>query len=287
MLNTIKSIIRRNLFYKIQKFEKKSPILIYSPPKTGTTTINNSLRKAGLANPLYQIHCLSHSQIDRVEKWEIKNTPGGKNKNQSIELSKSVRKMVDKDRHNVNWKIITLTRDPIARSFSSIFQAIETEKYLELVDDNGQLKVDEISRYLQNEIHGFINNSSDNVCWWFDEEIKSVFDIDVCHYQFDHEKGYNIISENNIDILIFRLEDLNYCYNEAISKLLNINQQHGIYESNIRKNKVYSNQYFSIKEKIIIPIELCNKVYSSAYMKHFYSKNEREEFIFKWSGGRL
>jgi len=248
--------------------------------------MNNSLKKARLSNPIYQLHYLSDSGLERVEKWEIEKTPE-KKATQTTVFSKLVRKKIDKYKHKVKWKIITLTRDPIARAFSSIFQAIETKKYRELVDDNGQLRVDEILKYLQGEINGFINSSNDNACWWFDEEIKSVFDIDVCRYQFNHEEGYNIIRNNKIDILIVRLEDLDNCYNEAISKFLNIKQHEGIHDSNIRKNKLYSDDYSLIKEKIIIPIELCNKLYSSAYMKHFYSNSERENLIIKWSGGTL
>ena len=116
---------------------------------------------------------------------------------------------------------------------------------------------------------------------WFDEQLKSVFQIDVFRYPFDIEKGYTIIKEGNIELLLMKMEKLNDL-EKVIGEFLDIDSFQ-VRNANLGKQKTYRfalkeyKKTFSLSEK-----ELENLYRKSDYMKHFYSEQERNEFYMKW-----
>lgn len=260
-----------------QNFKKNPPILVYTAPKTGSSTVVKSLVKLELPNPIYKTHVLSYSGMKDNENWEISRNPSGKASNLNV-LSKLLRKKIDQNKDkNIHWKIITLVRDPIARIVSSLFQGINKGRHPDLLDKKSQLKIEDTLNLLQSMFGDFIRLSENDTCWWFDQELKQVFGIDVCRYPYDHEKGYIRICENRADVLVIRLEDLDRCLDNAISEFLGTNKFEMVL-ANITKNKKVASEYTDIKKQIQIPDEVCSKIYASKYAQHFYGDNYREKF---------
>ena len=114
-------------------------------------------------------------------------------------------------------------------------------------------------------------------------ELRSVFNIDVFAYRFDHHEGFIIIRDKNVEVLILRLEDLANSFNSAISEFLNPDKPIQMSQANVGKDKRYSGEYRYVLENITIPKSVCTKIYSSRYAKHFYSESMRNELIQKWS----
>jgi len=83
-----------------------------------------------------------------------------------------------------------------------------------------------------------------------------------------------------------RLEDLSNIFQEAIQTFLEINNSIKIIRSNERCNLEFSDLYKKIKNKIIIPPHISEKIYTSKYVRHFYSSSEIDELIEKWSSPR-
>ena len=118
---------------------------------------------------------------------------------------------------------------------------------------------------------------------WFDEELKEMYGIDILDYPFDREKGYSIISENGIKILIIKVERLSQMA-EVIGEFLG-NQKIELSNKNVGCDKEYAHIYKEIKGKIRIPKEYVEHYYkNNPYTNHFYSKDERRAFWDKWKG---
>jgi len=81
--------------------------------------------------------------------------------------------------------------------------------------------VNDINNYLLNNFQRF-DEKTDQICSWFDKEIKDVFQFDVFSAPFDTINGYKIFSSSYSDILIMRLEDLTACCQKAMYDFLGI-----------------------------------------------------------------
>jgi len=259
-------------------FENNPPVLIYQMGKVGSSTVYKSLKKSRLSNPVFHVHYLTNSGIKMAETFHKSNSavpiiP-------HIRLSKILLNKLDKS-PDINMKIITLIRDPIAFEVSNFFQNVKWLKP-DLIDDNGQIDKDQASHFLENKIKQY-NTKTGYVDTWFDNEIKVVCDIDVFDHSFDNNKGVCIIRKENVDLLIFRLEDLNRNFKIAITEFLSPKQPIEMIKANVGKNKKYSSDYQYIKDNIKIPESVCRKIYSSRFFMHFYTDTMREDFIKKWA----
>jgi hypothetical protein len=116
---------------------------------------------------------------------------------------------------------------------------------------------------------------------WFDNEIKAVLGIDVYKHPFNREKGYSIIKQDNIEVLVLKLEKLNTLESvigEFVGvsdfKLVNIN------EANSKPVKYL---YKNVRESIKLPRKIFDFYYKdNPRMNHFYTKEEQAEFLKKW-----
>lgn len=70
---------------------------------------------------------------------------------------------------------------------------------------------------------------------WFDEELKELCDVDVYSHPFDKDKGYSIINENGVEILLLKTEKLSNL-TDVIKDFANI-QQFELLNENIGEKK--------------------------------------------------
>jgi hypothetical protein len=263
-----------------QNFEKTPPILIYQCGKVGSSTVRKTLRHASLANPIYQVHCLSDEGIQRYEERRRKS-PQASHVRECLAVSQSLRQKLDSGTSTqMPVKIITLTREPIGLMISSFFEAISGQESFERLDEDAL--VDESMKRIRRQLRRF-DESSNRVCTWFDRELKATFDIDVFAYPFDPAMGYQIISQGAVDLLIIRLEDLNRCGSEVLAQFLERDRPIPLINANQRNAKEFATAYTRVKETIKIPKHLSQAVYDSRYATHFYSESERQSFIEKWA----
>jgi hypothetical protein len=256
--------------------------MIYQMGKVGSATVHETLLNAKLHNPVYHIHFLSHEDIRSAERFFLSlKTPiiSG-----HLRRSKILRQIIDNN-SGVEWKIITLVREPIGRDISDLFQTID--RYHPELVDNGKIKTNQTIGLL---LKNFINydQNTNYTCTWFDKELNDVFDIDVYAYNFNMEKGYTVLSgKRNIEVLILRLEDLNRNLENALAEFLDLKNPVKILKSNVGREKQYSEAYRDVLTSIRIPESVCTKIYSTKYATHFYSEKMRQEFAMRWSKGKV
>lgn len=273
--------------YKLFSGEEEDvPIIILQPGKVGSNTLGSSLSRCG--RMAIQSHGINFSSDynGEIMAW----------RKGICDCIRSLNKV----------KIITLVREPISKDIGHFFQKIDfsypdvawmikgiMEKdfqtsfynYLSCVtpfdytEDNKKEKF--YSKVLCHIDYIGQRNPHGAFWGWFDEEIRENYGIDILSEPFDPEKGYSIIEKDNIQLMIIKLEKLNYLekvigefVDQPDFKLVNVNEGE-------KKSYMYAYQQF--KQEVILPQEYVDFYYKdNAYTNHFYSEEERNKYYEKW-----
>lgn len=223
-------------------------ILVYQPGKVASTSLYKSIQNYGY----HVLHC---HELDKIgssddDLYRLLNLYSG--------------------------KIISLVREPIARRISEMWQGIPyADRYVSGADFY------DVENYYFNEgIQGALSEFE-----WFDTQLKKLFRIDVYAHPFDREKGYTIIKQGRIELLLLKVEKLNEL-NDVVGKFLDIDQFH-LCNDNVGRKKPYRYALQEYKENFTISREMLESIYENKYVKHFYSEQERAEFYQKWTNKGL
>jgi hypothetical protein len=265
------------------------PVLVYQMGKVGSKTVRKSLRASNLDMLVYHVHFLTPDRVQKIEKDRRKYL--GTEKVGLLEhvwLYQYLGKQIARGLSGKKWKVVTLTREPVARNISTFFENLDVEPL-----DAGQKYRIQSDYYdfgivldmadLDELIHFFFTKLyHDRPLLFFDEEIKGVFGIDVFSSAFPIARGYNIYEGEQADVLLIRLEDLNDCATEAFKEFLNI-EGFTLLDTNIGSQKVYAPIYKKFKDAIVLPESYLERMYTSKYARHFYSEQEIARFRARWS----
>ncbi|MGG3739459.1 putative capsular polysaccharide synthesis family protein [Aeribacillus pallidus] len=232
-------------------------ILIFQMAKVGSSSIYHPLKKI-TKKPLFHLHAFDVDKEVHVR---------GLRRVYQIFKAKLLLKLIK----NKKVKIVTLTRDPVARNLSNYFYALDMFiPYTKITDDVEKLK------------HVFLEkHPHDRPLRWFDDELYKFFGINVYDYEFPKDKGFLVIEKDNVSVMVIRMENLNYLSKE-------IGQFLGYPEFKVeRKNKGsdnwYSQLYKKFKANTTLPKSYIEEMYNSKYTKFFYTEDEIEAFKRKWN----
>lgn len=252
---------------------RKNPIVVHQMGKVGSSTVCASLKRAEPETPVFQVHYLSHEGLRRVESANL--TAARRVPPAHIWESKYLQSLLAEGKER-RWRVITLVREPISRNVSAFFENI----YLRFPDFDQRVKRGSLD--VQALIGEFVDGYNHDIPLnWFDEEMKSVFGIDVYETPFDSSLGYSIIDSDRVTLLILRLEDLVRCAGDALSRFLAL-RGFGLVSANVGGKKGYGPIYDEFIESIRLPQALVDRMYASRYARHFYTPEEIEGFRQKW-----
>jgi hypothetical protein len=274
---------------RAQRHFKETPVLVYQMGKVGSSSIVSSLKAIDLDRAVYHLHFLTKERIVRTEEdrkeFFLTERYGYLKRPWLYEF---LVKQLDNGLIDRKWKVITLTREPVARNISTFFENLEVNKLDEI--DSYEIS----SHYYKipptiislnnlealNELF-FEKLNHDSPEQFFDREIKGVLGVDVYAEEFPTSKGYYILEGDAVDILLLRLEDLNKVAREAFWEFMKL-PDFKLTKSNVASEKNYASLYKEFKNKIKFPQNYLNRMYGSRYMRHFYSAEEIEKFKKKW-----
>lgn len=251
----------------------ESSVLVYQNGKVGSSTVSKSLQESGIEN--------AHIHRFFFKKDVVGELIFGKEEEEFIYASnflnfqspKYVRAVKDEMKYK---KIITLVREPISVDLSTVFQWIgngTSDRFFKKWISQGKTFGEVVSELMV--------RIQDRQAEWFNYELKELSRIDVYSYPFNKEKGYTIISENGIELLLLKMENLNDLTN-IIQNFVNA-EQFELLNENIGKNKDYAHLYKEIKKKIELPKEYVEYYYNNnLFMNHFYLKEEQSRFLDIW-----
>ena len=258
----------------LQNFDRTPPVVIYQMGKVGSSAVYESIKRAGIENPIYHVHFLSYTNLDEVEQYHQK--VGAKSAISPVRFWRSLRHKLDRTKMPVY--LISLVREPVAREISDVFQNMASH-HAELLTDNGEVDVEKTVNYL-NALFADFNEATDYACTWFDKEILDSFGIDVYASSFDHSRGFSIMENDRAKLLLLRMEDLSRVFAEAMREFMGLSVP--LVRSNESASKGYSESYQAVLKKFAMPVNAGTKVYASRYARHFYPDEVRAELMEKW-----
>jgi len=268
-----------NILHSLNSRNRQT-VIVYQMGKVGSKTVVKSLRTLKYIS-VYHVHSLTQDGTVKAENLYKNNFQQLKRIDNHVLWSQYLRKQLDKGLEGKEkWKVVTLVRDPIAKNISSFFQNFGSFIGYEYKTKIEHMKIENIVEEL---IQLFLEkfDSHEQPLTWFDRELKPVLGIDVFSSEFPKSKGYKIYKAEYTDLLLIRLENLNECASDAFNKFLDINE-FTLAESNIGDNKAYRSIYRKFLKSIVLPDSYIDKMYTSKYVRHFYSEEEIEAFKAKW-----
>lgn len=181
-----------------------------------------------------------------------------------------------------------MVREPVSHDVSTFFQNCfyersTTDKKPKIISEWYDFKILIDEKGIQELLNIFMTKKDH---YWtvryFDLEFRDQLGIDFYKEEFNKSKGYKIYKYKNYDILLIKFEKLTDCIAEAIKEFLGI-EKFSLREKNITRNKKHGEIYELFKDKLILPDRLINDLYSSKYIKQFYSDEEISFYKKKWT----
>jgi len=249
----IRNLVARNIQIGWMRchyyLSSRSPIVIYSVGKTGTSTIHASLKAARLKRPLFHVHRLTEASIkEALEFQEHRPNQPSATLRQSIFLAKRLASIGDKV--NERWDIISLVREPVACAISAYFQSID--RWFPSLMDTFQEGRTDIPVLIQTFLDKY---SHDWPLSWFDKQIRQTLGVNVYQSEFDRVKGFSIYRGDLANVLVLRLENIDSSAKNALETFLNTTII-DLVNANVAESKDYAQIYRRFKTEIRLPRQL-------------------------------
>jgi hypothetical protein len=176
--------------------------------------------------------------------------------------------------------VVSLVRDPIARQVSGVFQSPDFAS-VSLRDRSGCFDVDRVVAYLEEcFLTAPPGHGADS---WFDEELGTVFGVDVFAQPFPRERGYTILREKRARVLLLRVEDLDRTLGPALCEFLDLPKEPAIVRSNVRGHSGDAAEYARVLERFRLPREIVDEIYARRLVRHFYTEEMIARFARRWT----
>jgi hypothetical protein len=270
----------------------KRPLLVYTMGKVGSSSLARSLQKAAPELDVLHLHRLVPEHLARADDLYREaargheGTPAARTfRPHHVWLGQHLSGRIDRGPPGGDrWTVITLIRDPVARNVSSFFQNL----FLFFgYDWAGQLLSKSPDTVVADLERLFLGSYARERWWalgkdanpltWFDDELRTVFGVDVLAEPFPTDIGFKIHEGPRARVLLIRLEDLDRCAPEAIQAFLGL-RAFEPQRRNVASGKPYASLYRRFVESIDLPTEYVDRLYGSRVARHFYTERELASF---------
>ncbi len=166
--------------------------------------------------------------------------------------------------------VVVGVRDPFERVISGFFQEAESngiEK--QLADDQGVVA----------EIQSRLKRDAWVICNWFDHQFYS--GLDIYDKPFDHQAGFVVMENQSLRVFVYRLDALDRL-EQPLASFLGLSKLKML-QKNTSKGKGYASQYQRVAQQFQVPDQVANSLAESVYTKHFFTDQEREQMLKRWS----
>ena len=268
-----------------QGLNSDDKIVIYQMGKVGSTSVWRSLESLDLELPVYHIHSLTAANIQRNLNRAQTNFPTFRAIYSELIQAEYLRRQLDRGNIKSPWSVITLVRDPMAKTLSSFFQALEVElhggiDYREGSQTEPQQQI--VDTVLARFYEVYVNNPNRQHPFdWFDRELKTNLGMDVLAEPALGEKTYHIYKNKQANVLLLKLEFLTSSTQPAFQEFLGL-ENFKLTSSNVRAQKQYGSLYKDFLDRVELPANYLDWVYGFAPVKQFYSEAEIENFYQRW-----
>ena len=230
----------------------KPPVYIFQMGKVGSTALSRTLNHFGC--PAMQAHTLQMFPEDR-----------------KIELKRRL--------WMAAWgldkvKVICPVREPVGRNVSAFFENLRR--------DVGEGVVSEESS-LADVRQLFLDRARHNVpIEWFDENLRTVFGVDVFQRPFPVERRWDAWRSRGVEILVYRtdlsadeqLKIVSEFVGKALTEWIRANEG---------SSKAYAGVYERFRSEVRLPRHYVRMLCESRFCRHFWSADEIDGIVQRWS----
>lgn len=255
-------------------------VLLYQMPKTGSQTLEATLRSAPLPIPVLRTHFLSQQNIMALRAGLVSSNTDShwkQDAQEQLTLSSNLLRALRLRKFLVacgapipRMLVICAVRDVFGTALSSIF-----ENHRLLVPDLECLTTDKCRELLS---HPMLCAQFQN---WFDVELKANFGMDVYGVSFSTETGHMVLQNRLARALVYRFDFLprmkpflEKFLRHSIPRFVNVNLSRG---------KEYAGQYDQAKRLVSLSEEVVTRELDSRLMCHFFSSQERSALAERWT----
>ena len=249
--------------------EEQEPVIVFQMGKVGSSTVVETLHRLDLPQPILHVHTLSPSHLAHAVRRQRQSARPYLHEH----LIVSGLLVAKQQSNRFPCRLITLTREPISRAISFVFEDAIKQMPEAMLHD-GSYNLQRVQAVIQELLAA--NNGVADPTEWFDRELGEQFGIDVFAQPFDAESGYAIFEGDNCSVLLMRMEDLNRVLPKALGAFLDKKVEDiQIQHANVGRHKDYAEDLSRVKQQLQLPGELLDNVLSTRYVKHFYPEEQR------------
>ncbi|WP_158587054.1 putative capsular polysaccharide synthesis family protein [Motilimonas pumila] len=256
--------------------QNKPIILIHQPGRVGSMTIRKTTESLGLPSAIYHTHFINPET--NKKQHEFYNEHLGKVNQRHMRIAKVLGEAILSGRYQGTLKVIVTVRDPLRRELSNFM--LDVEKYYRknfFTDySNGAISINEVQELFLNSRRELTRDN------WFDDDVKTPFNIDIFTQEFDHNKKYNIYRNGNVELLLFRLEDISEVIQTAFKDYFGIEPKQIVSRHLSGSRSMEDLCYREISDKLKFNTDFLDQIYQTDYARFFYSNDERADFCQSW-----
>jgi hypothetical protein len=254
--------------------------LVYQMPKTGSQTVETTLKASSLPHLVFRCHYLSRKNAEAI-RATVDTAPDLAWKRDALaqlellaQLSRALRirrwlRLCGAPIPRIH--VVSAVRDVIGASLSTLF-----ENFVLFVPRPELLTAEKCRELLSDTAKGTCTQFQD----WFDLELKRHIGINVYSTPFSWSEGYRLYHNRFAHVLVYRFE--------SISRLLPVLREFlaapidALASQNLSESKPYADHYSQVKSALRLPRQFVSEQLESKLMRHFYSPQERDALAAKW-----
>lgn len=258
---------------------REPALLVHQMGRAGSMTTVNTLRAAGLTMPVFHTHWLNPASVNKRVDW-VRAQPEQRhplNVRTSVRIADEIQRLGPRHR---NWHLVTVFREPVARNLSVFFLSIEAF----IPDFFRRHRAGTLSH--QDILDVFLERfPHDQPLRWFDEEVRDVFGIDVYQHAFPTDKGYQIIRDDGLALLLIKVETLNACYQDAFAEYLGLRIPE-LKQTHVTERDPTYSMYGDFIANVALPENYIDRMYRSKFATHYYTPGELATLRQRWLGSK-
>ena len=268
------------LRWRRRPVDRWNPVLVYQMGKVGSTAVTHGLRSSSLPRSVVHVHNLNPRSIQEIDDFgRAEYARTGTISPVVLDAIFLAPRLADMARRHP-LDIVTLVREPVGRNLSGFFESLPA-RHPEVAARIRTDDPDDASLLLARTT--FVDDALRHDPFsWFDEELRPVTGLDVFAEPFDPAQGYAIYENERCRVLLLRFDDLAAVFGPAVERFFGVSDV-SLPRHNDARDRDTAAAYQHLAGNLRLPTEDLHSIFGSERVRHFYSGEEIDRLIARWS----
>ena len=239
-----------------------APVVVYTAPKSGSTSVETALRRAGI--PTLKAHFLGDAHEISGARWRKRGLALPYHHHVEDRLIGHLAS------GGPRLRVVTMVRDPVARSVSSTFQSPELWR----IEGAG---ADAILAGLAGRVAA---RAEGDPLAWFGRDLEPALGVDLRAEGFDAEGGASRYAAPRADLLVLKTDALDR-HEGTIGAF--VGRPVTLSRENVREAAPEAALYAEVRRRLRLPAAVVDRLYAGPYVRLFFTPAEIERLRARWS----